>query len=173
VRNPNTKCSVCGAGLYRQPSMLAKTNSSFCSRKCMYDSNSSYFIKLNGFKECPVCKEKTVPNRSNRKFCGLTCSSKGQRRGNERKEIGFRTRLKKLKEASGFTCCMVQGCEYNKTYDVHRNIPGSEGGMYTLDNMFAICPNHHAEHNRGIIKLFKIREFVLGELAERPNASDC
>ena len=60
-----------------------------------------------------------------------------------------------------FKCCMVQGCNYNKTYDIHRLIEGKIGGKYEIGNMFAICPNHHAETHRGIIKLQKINDYTL------------
>jgi hypothetical protein len=59
------------------------------------------------------------------------------------------------------TSCMVEGCSYNRTYDVHRLIPGRDGGEYVIGNMFLICPNHHAEVTRGIIELEKIDDCTL------------
>ena len=56
---------------------------------------------------------------------------------------------------------MIEGCEYNKTYDIHRLIKGKDGGKYEVGNMFAICPNHHAEIHRGLIEVEKIDDKTL------------
>ena len=56
---------------------------------------------------------------------------------------------------------MVKGCTYSRTYDVHRLIPGCKGGKYEIGNMFAICPNHHAEIHRQIAKAEKINDHQL------------
>ena len=56
---------------------------------------------------------------------------------------------------------MVEGCGYDKTYDIHRLIPGKQGGKYETGNMFAICPNHHAETHRKLIILEKINDYSL------------
>jgi predicted restriction endonuclease len=56
---------------------------------------------------------------------------------------------------------MVEDCKYDKTYDIHRHKPGKEGGKYELGNMFAICPNHHAEITRGLVMVEKLDEKTL------------
>jgi predicted restriction endonuclease len=66
---------------------------------------------------------------------------------------------------------MVVGCNYNTLFEIHRLFPGREGGKYEIGNMFAICPNHHAEVERGYIELIKISDselkfIFLGGLAE-------
>ena len=70
-------------------------------------------------------------------------------------------RLAKLEKHFGFRSCMVEGCGYDKTYDVHRLVRGKDGGKYDVGNMFAICPNHHAEEHRGLIRLEKVSDGVL------------
>ena len=70
-------------------------------------------------------------------------------------------RLTLLKSLFQFQTCMVDGCEYGLTFDIHRLIPGKDGGKYEVGNMFAICPNHHAEVHRGLIKLEKIDDHTL------------
>jgi hypothetical protein len=60
---------------------------------------------------------------------------------------------------------MVEGCERDETFDVHRAIAG---GKYEIGNMYAICPQHHALHTRKIIRLdpvddHTLREVYLGE----------
>ena len=56
---------------------------------------------------------------------------------------------------------MIEGCKYDKTFDWHRIIPGKEGGKYEIGNMFAICPNHHAEITRKIIQVEKVNDYTL------------
>ena len=56
---------------------------------------------------------------------------------------------------------MVEGCSYSTTFDIHRVITGKDGGEYVVGNMFAICPNHHAEVTRGIITLIKVNDYTL------------
>jgi len=56
---------------------------------------------------------------------------------------------------------MVEGCTYNKTYDIHRVIEGKHGGEYKIGNMFAICPMHHAEITRKIIEVNKVNDCTL------------
>lgn len=56
---------------------------------------------------------------------------------------------------------MVKGCSYNRTLDLHRLVPGKEGGLYEVGNAFSLCPNHHAEFHRGLISLSKVSDFEL------------
>ncbi len=53
---------------------------------------------------------------------------------------------------------MIVGCSYKKTFDIHRLISGKSGGKYEIGNMYAICPDHHAEVSRGSIALEKIAD---------------
>lgn len=59
---------------------------------------------------------------------------------------------------------MVSGCSYNKTYDIHRLAPGDG---YVIGNMFAICPNHHAEIHRGFVSLEKTDDCTLRLIEKR------
>ena len=70
-------------------------------------------------------------------------------------------RIATLKSAFNFDSCMVEGCSYNTTYDVHRFVHGKHGGEYVIGNMFAICPNHHAEIHRGIMTVEKVNNYTL------------
>lgn len=60
--------------------------------------------------------------------------------------------------------CMVIGCEYDKTTDVHRFVHGLDGGEYTPENSFAVCPNHHAEEHRGITSFEIVGPMELREI---------
>ena len=66
-----------------------------------------------------------------------------------------------LKASFAFSTCMVRGCKYDKTFDIHRYLAGADGGEYVIGNMFAICPNHHAEVHRGLASFEKINDHTL------------
>jgi len=72
-----------------------------------------------------------------------------------------RKRLETLKKEFQFDTCMIEGCSYNRTYDIHRVIEGKNGGEYKIGNMFAICPCHHAEITRKIIEVEKVDDKTL------------
>lgn len=64
-------------------------------------------------------------------------------------------------EECGSTVCAIEGCTYNTTHDMHRLVPGRDGGLYEIGNMFSLCPNHHAEIERGIIVVNKVDNCTL------------
>ncbi|MES2211644.1 MAG: HNH endonuclease signature motif containing protein [Pseudomonadota bacterium] len=70
--------------------------------------------------------------------------------------------MAQLKIKFNFTHCMVEGCDYDKCFEIHRFIPGKNGGQYIIGNMFAICPNHHSEEHRKICVFTKISDSKLG-----------
>jgi hypothetical protein len=113
--------------------------------------------------ECKSCNKEFHPSKTTRKFCSVECSNKN-RIGLKYKQLQCNcphSRVNSLKKVFEFESCMVDGCDYNKTYDVHRLIAGKNGGKYEIGNMFAICPNHHAEFHRGLIEFLKINDYTL------------
>jgi endogenous inhibitor of DNA gyrase (YacG/DUF329 family) len=156
-RKPNTTCHRCGKPLYRQPSTLTKGYYSYCSKGCQSQLKT---------KDCAHCgKPFTAPESlKQRKYCSNSCSNKA-RRGisyTGSKLIHNKARLLiELSSRSGCNHCMVEGCHYSRTLDVHRLNPGKFGGSYALENSFALCPNHHAELHRGVVALVPTGEFRL------------
>lgn len=153
-RNPNTMCSVCGVSIYRRPSELLRCRKAYCSRKCQGATRSSFKLsKLCTF--CGLGFETPTYNRP-RKYCSATCSNKARRgmRYTGEKILNYRSRLLiELQTLSGIQVCMVAGCGYGRTLDLHRVHQGKDGGEYTPTNTFALCPNHHAEVHRKVIRL--------------------
>ncbi len=159
MRKPNTTCSNCGGPMYCRPAQMEKQNTWFCSLGCLgkFRGNRSHRV-------CPFCNKAFSADHPRRKFCSVSCSNKARRgttyskisRGNKSQQ-----RLAELYNRFNFSSCMVDGCTYNNTYDIHRLVPGRSGGGYEVGNMFAICPNHHAEDTRGIIKLIKVSDCLL------------
>lgn len=45
--------------------------------------------------------------------------------------------------------CEIPGCLYDKIIQKHRILPGRNNGRYILGNVIGLCPNHHAEADRG------------------------
>ena len=154
-RTLNAVCDQCGNDFYRRPFQWKRYKNCYCSRICFAKG------KTVPNKECDKCGALFHPNRKTQKFCSVVCASsvKKQRHG-EYRGVRDRTslRLRKLKELFDFDSCMVEGCDYCKTYDIHRLKRGRDGGKYEIGNMFAICPNHHAEVHRNIAVLEKIND---------------
>lgn len=157
-RKPNHICDYdkCDIPVYRRPSQKRR----FCSRTCYGLDN-----RIED-KNCESCEKKFKPNHSTQKYCSKSCANKGKRydwstKKNDNPKNNRASRLKLLEGVFRFKECMVEGCEYDKVFDIHRHINGKDGGQYVIGNMFAICPNHHAEHHRKIIRLEKINDFTM------------
>lgn len=163
-RKPNTKCKVCNKEIYKRPFEIESYGENlYCSTTCMfYDRRKTKII------QCPVCnKEKEVKTKSKQVYCSRICSGKvtrnrlGTKKGCRKGKNPSERRLNLLKETFDFSSCMVQGCEYDKIYHIHRFVEGKNGGLYEIGNMYAICPNHHAEVHAGLIELLQVSESEL------------
>jgi len=106
------------------------------------------------------------PDKTTSRYCSKGCANigrKGIKYTKNQKQNSSRRRLDLLEKQFDFQDCMIKGCNYNRTYNVHRLLPGKEGGKYAIGNMFAICPNHHAEVHANLITLEKINDYTLME----------
>ena len=158
-RNANTKCAKCEKAIYRRPFEIEKSSNVFCSRRCRadFDYNTVSIV-------CPGCNKNFKKTKGSQKFCSKKCSGKITRNRKATKRLYKNATIKRIQELKGkftFSECMVEGCNYNKTFDIHRLIEGKNRGEYVLGNMFAICPNHHAEVHRGITRLERINDYTL------------
>lgn len=163
MRKANTKCDWCNTPFYKRPKQLQETKNNFCNKDCF----SSW--KLNKSKKtCPTCKTSFNGIKSNQIFCSQDCfkrrvrDTKSHRRKSHRnKSVGI---LQEFKELGWDGKCMVSSCNYEKTHDVHRFIEGKNGGKYSIENTFALCPNHHAEYHRGLTKFEIINNLLIKEI---------
>jgi len=157
-RKPNCKCHVCDKEIYRRPKQL-QSGQVFCSIECSSSNQSKP-------TPCVICGLPVLAGK-HKKTCSRACANKNRtglkynKSGQPKFTNVSQSRLYTLKKQFDFCSCMVQGCDYNKTYDIHRHTPGRNGGKYVIGNMFAICPNHHAEVSRGLIQLEKVNDFEL------------
>lgn len=168
MRKPNTKCCKCGRPVYRRPHELAVAKHIFCSVDCRRQHQKQIIV-------CPICQQQFTQKNHRQVCCSTACSNRN-RTGVKYKRDGIRRysasaeRLKQLYDIFHFTSCMIEGCDYNKTYDIHRLIDGKRGGEYIIGNMFAICPNHHAEIHRGVIEIEKLSDCILRAIIKNDKA---
>lgn len=158
MRKPNTTCLLCSKSIYRRPSEIKK-GKVYCSQACCRKYRGEFDLI-----PCQHCGVKFKPQKRTSKFCSRTCSNSGRKGLKYTKNAKWnkhRQRLELLKRTFDFKTCMVRGCKYNKTYDIHRLTYGKDGGKYEVGNMFAICPNHHAEIHRNILIVKKINNWTL------------
>ena len=169
MRNPNCVCKICNKEIYRKPSELLKLKNVYCSKECLWNDRGRIESK-----SCKTCKKQFRPYKRNSDFCSKSCANSA-RRGKTYSKLSAgnksQTNLALLKNTFNFEICMVSGCRYSKTFDVHRLVEGKDGGKYEIGNMFAICPNHHAESHRGLIKLEKINDYTLRAINIEANRS--
>ncbi|MEI8270726.1 MAG: hypothetical protein WCG45_05125 [bacterium] len=159
-RKPNCNCSYCRKEIYRRPKEIEMFNNVFCSSKCHGLASRKKSI-------CKSCGSNFKPEKKTSSYCCRSCANvgrKGLKYTKKKLQNSSKLRLDKLKNTFKFESCMVENCNYNKTYDIHRLKEGKDGGKYEIGNMFAICPNHHAEVHRRLIKLEKINDYTLKEI---------
>lgn len=157
-RKPNCSCDKCGKSIYRRPYEMEIAKQPYRCSIC-----KGWGQPLDE-KICLGCNNLFKPRRKNASYCCQRCAAsakRGTRRINYPCQNKSLRNLKILKDTFGFKSCMIEGCKYDKCFEVHRFIPGKDSGKYELGNMFAICPNHHAEITRKIIVVEKISDCLL------------
>jgi hypothetical protein len=145
MRKSNTKCEVCGKVFYKRPSQQQITNHDYCSRECY-----KIGITTDKHKICEVCGESFEYHKPSQRFCSIKCVASRPReiKWNGAGKHRARTIQSRLKDEGWDGNCMIEGCGYNLTLDVHRVVPGYSGGTYTTNNTAVICSNHHQEIHR-------------------------
>ena len=101
------------------------------------------FCSVNGCKN--LAKYKRTTKKGERRYSKLCSTHNNHKYGytHPRKGNSLERRKKKLKESLGVSC---QICGWKKApCDLHRIIPGKDGGKYTTDNIMVLCPNCHRE----------------------------
>ena len=104
---------------------------------------------------CKLCKSLGLGHR----FCGedITIDKAIDKKNGRQNAFGvIRARARKKMEA--ISCC--QKCGYNKHIEIAHIKPISDFSLDTLvsvvnanDNLIALCPNCHWEHDNGLIKI--------------------
>ena len=146
-------CDNCSNIFLKRYDLVRDIN--FCNRKCYAEWRTQDKTKC-----CKKCGIQFEYSRREQIFCSGLCASKRtkeDRYGNGKLRVeNIHNRLKKVGWDGN---CMIQGCDYCITLDNHRIKSGKEGGLYTLDNICVVCPNHHAEIHRLKYYLERIDNF--------------
>lgn len=152
---PNTECFYCKKPIYKKAFEINAAEHNYCSQKCSA-------AKRKKRAKCSICDTEI---RSRRKTCSRSCANKARKNSKywrrDKINSSSKRKLAELQDKFDFQCCMIEGCTYNKVYNVHRFVEGRDGGQYEIGNMFAICPNHHAEIHSKIIKVEKVSDSCL------------
>ena len=145
------------------------SNPKFCSRSCSNSYNNTLFPKREKESTCILCR---VAIHSPRKYCSdcwksITSEENKTKRTllecqNLRKyqvNSDIRSRARRAYEKSGKQKqCFV--CGYSAHYEVCHIVSISSfscaatiSEINSLDNLVALCPNHHWELDNGLLKL--------------------
>lgn len=105
------------------------------------------------------CGKMFVPDKPTRKFCSNDCRILG-RSNVLRGKISFRTFQKMFRRAFPDWVCPF--CEWSETFAIHHIIPWRRGGTDDVDNLVALCPNHHSLADLGKIGEETLRSYAIG-----------
>lgn len=145
----------------------------FCNNSCASRYNNPRRAKQRTPLHCQDCGD-VLPEGSSAKYCSH-CRPKHKRKstiptrtkgelfasrknwGSARSEIGIFA-MKVYKEAGKPLICAI--CGYSNTVEICHIIPVAQfadeatiGEINALDNLVALCPNHHWEFDAGLITL--------------------
>ncbi len=136
-------CTYCGVDFLKRSSLVKDNN--FCNKKCY-----GKWIKKDRRKICEKCGCEYQSHKNEQRFCSVVCASSRIRSirctGDNKPSIA--TLHKSMMELGWDGNCMIDGCDYNNCLDNHRIVDGVDGGLYRIDNICVLCPNHHAELHR-------------------------
>ena len=152
MRNPNTKCSICGKPIYKRPSEITANKSGvFCSQEC-------YGISCRKEIPCVIC-EKPILASLNKKTCSKECLNQFNQDTNRKHSLGKRKIIKHagyssrsfrkyFLEKKGGKCSL---CDYSikEILNIHHIIERKNGGSDEEENLILLCPNCHAEIHKG------------------------
>ena len=152
MRKPNTKCRICGKGIYKRPSELeaSKNKSLYCSPKC-------YQVSCRKWKTCPICGGEFLSGKNSR-TCSRACANRNRRginynrnpKGGPRKDKvkAYRSLRDRLIKKFGPKCYK---CKYDNLniLQIHHIKTKKEGGGEDLSNLQLLCPNCHMEIHQG------------------------
>jgi hypothetical protein len=143
-RKPNTKCFICGKGIYKRPLQIKENKGKvFCGMVC-------YGISCRKEKPCVVCG-KLIMSGLHKKTCSRVCSNVNRigisyKINSPRDKVKSYQALKvRLLRDRGVVC---ERCGYSK-YEIlqihHKNRDRRDN---RIKNLELICPNcHYEEHH--------------------------
>lgn len=175
-------CSYCGANIQKSSYDLKKTKNHFCNRKCygLFKTGKSnnkklkdYYCKkcnkhiANGYKNyinlktsfCQVCKNDNI-DKIEKRWASVTV---GQLKQETVCNYAYNAKVRGLARSAYKRyklpeCCKI--CGYKLHYHICHIKPVKDfsnndtiADINKKDNLVALCPNHHWEHDNGYIEL--------------------
>lgn len=162
------KCEVCNIEFNRSKTEVnrSKTKRFFCSRRCSTTFNNKIPKRKRVHRECPVCQKSL---RNNAKYCqshrrpyklsDTTTISELTQSAKYQKSAYLRNHARRVYKRSGKPlACFV--CDYSNHIEVCHIKPiasfpdtATLGEVNCIDNLVALCPNHHWELDNKLITL--------------------
>lgn len=143
-RKSNTKCVICGKGIYRRPKEFEITKGEFyCSQLC-------YGLSCRKEKPCVVCK-KLILSALNRITCSRVCSNRY--RAGIKYKIGrpVKNKVQKIKLIKNRLFSLRGGkcerCGYNKEEVLQIHHKDRNNRNNDFKNLEILCPNCHYENH--------------------------
>lgn len=131
----------------------------YCSKACSLQHQREF--QRNGTVEgCYNCgkpvyrsKEKLERSKSGRRFCCNKCASislgKEMRGANHPSYIDGQGKYREIAYEKWGTACVI--CGYDRVINVHHIDKNRKNN--DISNLIVLCPNHHAEAHRGLLKV--------------------
>lgn len=162
----NVLCASCGKSVYKAPKEIRKSKSGnmFCSRSCSATYNNKSIKKrtlscrqcgkliLSGYTYCNDCYI------SKHYLTDKTLLEAIGNRKDSNRYTGIRANARRIYYCSAKPkCCMV--CGYDKHFeichikDIADFAPETKiSEINNIENLVALCPNHHWEFDEGLLK---------------------
>ena len=163
---PLVICENCDKKFTKRLVDIKKTKHNFCSRSCAASVNNRKYPKRHNEGFCATCGA-PVPKR--RSYCDNCVPNKIDWSKVSYSELRARYKYQRNSRIRGLArsvylrsgrpkSCMV--CGYNKCFNVCHKRPVSTFSpddkiptINDIDNLIALCPNHHWELDNGILIL--------------------
>jgi hypothetical protein len=158
------QCLTCNKTFTAALSEHNRGNAKYCSISCG-KQGKSYTKTVNC--TCVYCGNNFLAGSKDAKYCSKICKQKNYRK--QQVTLNFGT--KALQNTLNYLPCEIPGCGWKEaTRDIHHLVSVAKGGKNTLDNVIAVCPNHHRMFHHNLISeetvktAFKLRLYHHPEL---------
>lgn len=164
-------CNTCGKKVERRIKEVSHTGCVFCSSSCAAKLNNKKYKKRFFTRKCQAgCGEYISSSKNYCKICfekikqsfdfsDKTLAEYALKRSGANKFAAIRQQARKIYNKSGKPkCCFI--CNYSTVIEICHKKSISSFPMTTLikeindiKNLVALCPNHHKEFDKNLIKI--------------------
>jgi hypothetical protein len=175
----NTECFCCKKSLLKREREISISGCVYCSKSCAAKINNQKFQKRHKTKKCKnnKCNNLVASSRTYCKTCyedymqknniqDFTLAAFHHKRQGANKYSEIRHYARKTYEKSNKPkTCLI--CGYDRYIEIHHLKAISSFPLKTtiktinkLSNLIPLCPNHHKEVDKGIIKKQEIETLI-------------